>query len=167
MKRVFKQFNIFPFKIKNHDACKKFRCRIISFNFGEWGTADIWPVRKQITTLSTICWYKSMYICSFNYRFPIRGGLVIILMILWSLGCFCYSVQFWPSHQGQQSNSNSLWQLKMADPLLVWSVLMPNSSNDLSTIGFQVTNNFSKYLRSNQCADHVSTSSVTNYVNLL
>ena len=61
-------------------------------------------------------------------------------MILWSLGCFCYSIQFWPSHQGLESHNdnNSLWQLKMADPLLVWSVLMPNSSNDLSTIGFQV-----------------------------
>ena len=61
-------------------------------------------------------------------------------MILWSLGCFCYSIQFWPSHQGLESHNdnNSLWQLKMADPLFVWSVLMPNSSNDLSTIGFQV-----------------------------
>ena len=66
-------------------------------------------------------------------------------MILWSLGCFCYSVQFWPFHQGQ-TNSNSLWQLKMADPLFVWSILMPNSSNDLSTIGFQVTKKVPKYL---------------------
>jgi len=102
-------------------------------------TSQLSSLMYLSTPLIIIIQESIIWCNGYSITFPIRGGLVIILMILWSLGCFCYSIQFWPSHQGLESHNdnNSLWQLKMADPLFVWSVLMPNSSNDLSTIGFQ------------------------------
>ena len=68
-----------------------------------------------------------------NFQFlcssPISPGLAVILLVLWTLGYLCYSVQFWPWRK-----SNGLWQLKSADPIFAWSIALPLSVTDLMSI---------------------------------